>query len=110
MDTKSTITGGLGIPDSFAEKADEIVHESLKQNETISDALIQIAKEVREDSLGECDASVSDYEKRLIFSGFVLGIKRVDIGLNQAKNAAFSDFLGEFLKAFGKSSETEDDE
>lgn len=110
MSSKSTITGGLGIPDSFAEKAEDVVLDSLKKHDTLSDALIQIAKDIREDSLGECDASVSDYEKRLIFAGFVVGIRKVERDLNQAKKEAFSGFIGDILKAFGESKETDDDE
>ena len=67
-----TITSGLGIPDEFAEKSDEIVKNRLESNDKVSDLLIDVANDVREESFGDCDSNLSDYEKKLIFSALML--------------------------------------
>jgi hypothetical protein len=73
---KSTISGGLGLSDSFFEKAQELVLEKLKAFDTISDALESAAEGIRDEELGESNLKVSDYEKKLILSGFIMGTIR----------------------------------
>jgi hypothetical protein len=97
--SSETVMGGLGIPDEFATKSDEIVINRLKSNERVSDLLIDVANDVREESFGDCDTNLSDYEKKLIFSGFNVGIKIMENAMNQKANEALSGLFGSL---FGK--------
>jgi hypothetical protein len=73
---KTTISGGLGLREEFFEKAQEMVLDKLKTFDTISDALESVAEGVRDEELGESNLKVSDYEKKLILSGFIMGTMR----------------------------------
>lgn len=73
---KRTITGGMGLENSFSKFAEGMIMESLEETSYVSDALLNIAERVREDSLGEVNNNLSEYEKKLIFIGFVAGEMR----------------------------------
>lgn len=84
---KSTITGGLGIEESFFETAINISENVFGCNETISDAMLDAAKEVRNESLGELEGvEITSYEKKLILVGYICGIARTK---NQAEFLSF---------------------
>ncbi len=73
-----TVTGGLGLEESFFESAKEIVVGKLKEYDTISEALEAAAEDVRDEELGESNFRVSDYEKKLILAGFIMGCVRTE--------------------------------
>lgn len=70
---KTTISGGLGLGESFFEKAQDLVISKLNAFDTISDALESAAEGIRDEELGESNIRVSDYEKKLILSGYIMG-------------------------------------
>lgn len=71
-----TITGGLGLKEGYFDEAKDLVLKKLKDLDTISDALEAVAEVVRDEELGETNFRVSDYEKKLILSGFIMGCVR----------------------------------
>jgi len=71
-----TITGGLGLDEGYFETARESVKNKLEALNTISEALEAVAEDLRNEELGEVDFDVSDYEKKLILSGFIMGCVR----------------------------------
>jgi hypothetical protein len=74
-----TITGGLGIKDEgYFDFSKERVLKKLKELDTISDVLEAVAECVRDDEFGEANLRVSDYEKKLILSGFIAGCVRAE--------------------------------
>ncbi len=73
-----TVTGGLGLEEAFFEAAKEIVVGKLKEYDTISEALEAAAEDVRDEELGESNFRVSDYEKKLILAGFIMGCVRTE--------------------------------
>jgi len=88
-----TITEGLGIPDEFHEKGERIVKNALSSNSTISDLLIEVANGVRDESFGEFNEEISEYEKKLIYSGYISGIKIIEYDMNK-RNEILGGFLG----------------
>jgi hypothetical protein len=78
-----TITGGLGIREGYFEVAQERVVKKLKDLDTISDALEAVAEEIRDEEFGESNLRVSDYEKKLILSGFIMGCVRSEAQMSQ---------------------------
>ena len=84
---KSTISGGLGISEEFFEEAKKIVDQSYKKYDTISDALEAIGEEVRIEALGECNEVLSDYERKLLLAGFLVGAKGTEGKLSGVLNA-----------------------
>ena len=73
-----TITGGLGLKEGYFDVARDLVKKKLEDLDTISDALEAVAEEVRDEELGESNFRVSDYEKKLILSGFIMGCVRAE--------------------------------
>jgi TPP-dependent 2-oxoacid decarboxylase len=73
-----TITGGLGLNEGYFDEAKDLVLKKLKDLDTISDALESVAEVVRDEELGETNFRVSDYEKKLILCGFVMGCFRTE--------------------------------
>ena len=108
MGKETTITGGLKIPDSFCDIAENIIAKNLNEKNSVSDIILASAKSVREEALGECDIELSEYEKKLFFSGFVLGIRKIENDMNNAKKQIVGDLFGKILKDFGI--DTEDKE
>jgi hypothetical protein len=78
-----TITGGLGIQEGYFEASKERVIKKLKDLDTISEALEAVAEEIRDEEFGESNLRVSDYEKKLILSGFVMGCVRSENHMSQ---------------------------
>lgn len=73
-----TITEGLGITDEYFETSLSIASNSINSNNLISDAMIETALNVREGELGECNTNLSNYEKKLVLTGFLLGLKKIE--------------------------------
>lgn len=84
---KSTISGGLGISEDFFEEAKKIVDQNYKKYDTISDALEAIGEEVRVEALGECNETLSSYERKLLLAGFLGGAKGTEGKLSSVLNA-----------------------
>ena len=79
-----TITGGLGIKDEgYFELTKEKVLKKLAELDTISDVLEAVAEGVRDDEFGEANLRVSEYEKKLILSGFITGCVRSEAQMSQ---------------------------
>lgn len=73
---KSTITGGLGLEEKFFEEGQNMVKEAYMRTDTVSEMLEELAKDVRDESLGKMEAPITSYEKKLVFVGFLSGILR----------------------------------
>lgn len=73
-----TITGGLGIREEYFETASNRAKKKLQDLDTISEALEAVAEEIRDEEFGESNLRVSDYEKKLVLSGFIMGCLRAE--------------------------------
>lgn len=102
MEEKKTITGGMGIESEFFTNQQERVKALWEKNNLISDVLLDFAKEIRTEVLGEVEAPITSYEKKLILAGFMVGIVK-------ERQNKLEDSLPDFLKeAFRKRSEGEE--
>lgn len=71
-DDNETISQGLGIPNSwFEDKAGRVV-EIWKEHDKVSEALEHLAQEIKDEEF-ETQIQVTDYEKKLILAGYVIG-------------------------------------
>ena len=94
---KSTITAGMGLPNDFCESSQDLIIKSMKATNYLSDGLIEIAKSVREECLGECDIELSEYERKLILVGFIAGEMRGGMSM--------MDMMGKFLEGLSEEDE-----
>jgi hypothetical protein len=74
MSKEDSITGGLGLDEGCFDQLRAIAKKAFSDNNTISDALEAIAEDVRDESLGETNYRVSEYEKKLILAGYITGL------------------------------------
>ena len=71
-DERETISQGLGIPNSwFEDKAGRVI-EIWKDHDKVSGALEQLAQEIKDEEF-ETQIPITDYEKKLILAGYVIG-------------------------------------
>lgn len=71
-DSNETISQGLGIPNSwFEDKAGRVV-EIWKEHDKVSEALEHLAQEIKDEEF-ETEIPVTDYERKLILAGYVIG-------------------------------------
>lgn len=71
-DNRETISQGMGIDNSwFEEKADRVV-QIWKEHDKVSEALEHLAQEIKDEEF-ETQISITDYEKKLILAGYVIG-------------------------------------
>lgn len=71
-DDSETISQGLGIPNSwFEDKAGRVV-EIWKEHDKVSEALEHLAQEIKDEEF-ETDVPVTEYEKKLMLAGYVIG-------------------------------------
>ena len=78
-----TITGGLGIKEEYFDIAKDRVLKKLKDLDTVSDALESVAEEVRDEEFGDSNFRVSEYEKKLILTGFIMGCVSSEARMSQ---------------------------
>lgn len=72
QDKNETITKGLGIEDSWFDSKAEDIARIWKKNEKISEALEELAQEIKDEEFGTGIAP-TEYEKKLILAGYVCG-------------------------------------
>lgn len=92
----NTVNEALNIPMSTWDDDQENVTKALFTNDTISDALLQIGNNVKNDEFNMNDVSLSIYERRLLAVGYILGC---DVAAHMIKEKLKENpaFLFEFL-------------
>jgi organic radical activating enzyme len=98
MSKNSTITSGLGLKEEYFEHLIETVGNKWKQCETVSDLMISSASEIKYEEFEVNDNHLSDYEKKLVLLGMVIGLEQItqEIKSNQAElmGNLFKDLFG----------------
>jgi hypothetical protein len=90
-----TITEGMEIESDFFEKSQNRVKELWGKHSLLSDLLLALAQETRDEALGKIEAPITSYEKKLILAGFMVGI--VKERQNKLEES-LPDFLKEALR------------
>lgn len=67
------ILKGLNIPQSFEDSSSELLLNTISSSNTVSEALIDIAKQIKFDEFGEDNPEISVYEKKLLWAGLSTG-------------------------------------
>lgn len=92
---KETITQGLGIEDSWFESKVEDVIKSWKTHELVSDALKEIAQDIKDQEF-ETEIPVTEYEKKLVLAGYMAG--QVPGILETAERMSLLEVMASILK------------
>lgn len=91
-----TISEGLGVTEEFFEMALDIAANSINTNNLLSDAIMETALSVREEDLGECNTDLSSYEKKLVLTGFILGLKKIERDQEMIMKNSIMGIIGGF--------------
>ena len=98
-----TISSALGIKDEWFELTSQSIRSGYTTHDEMYTLMLEQLSEVRENEFGEVSAKFSDYEKKLILSGYILGVERIRLTDNPVSSA-----LDELKRLFEKDNEQED--
>jgi hypothetical protein len=73
--SKETIAEGLGILEVWADEMHDSITTMFENNDRVSDLILSVGKFVQEESFGEVTAPLSEYEKKLIYAGYIIANK-----------------------------------
>lgn len=92
-----SISESLGLTDKWFENRSEEIRSGYEECEQIDQLMVNQISNVRLDELGEVDANISDYEKKLILTGYLIGVERIRLTSNPIKSMLdmFNDLKGE---------------
>jgi len=68
----ATITEALGIKDGWYDELKVMAECAIRELETVDGVLTTVAKEIREEELGD-DGNLSVYERKLLMAGYTIG-------------------------------------
>jgi hypothetical protein len=71
--TEGTITAALGISDQWGDAQHHKSIQSLNEEESVSDVLEKLGKDVKVEELGVNSQNLTPYENKLMMVGFFLG-------------------------------------
>ena len=70
-ESKETVAEGLGLNEEWALVNRHRVEKKLEENNTVSDTMLSMAEDLREEEFGG-GSEISNYEKKLVMMGFHL--------------------------------------
>jgi predicted NodU family carbamoyl transferase len=71
----ATITEALGIKDGWYDELKVMAECAIGELETVDGVLTKVAKEIREEELGD-EGNLSVYERKLLMAGYTVGCLR----------------------------------
>ena len=71
----ATITEALGIKEGWYEELKAMAERAISELETVDGVLTTVAKEIREEELGD-EGNLSVYERKLLMAGYTIGCLR----------------------------------
>ena len=78
-----SITEAIGVNEKWYNELHPKVLEGLKSKELISDVINELADDVRTECFGEVNnVELSDYEKKLLMVGYLIGLTRGQFSAN----------------------------
>lgn len=102
MDQNTTITSGLGLKEDYFDFLVKTVEERWKNSETISDVMLSSASDVKYEEFEVTDTSLSNYEKKLVLLGMVIGLEKLSLDMKnkhlEMLGDLFKDIFSEYLK------------
>jgi len=107
MSQNSTITSGLGLKEDYFDFLLETVERRWKKSETISDLMISAASDIKYEEFEVSDNHLSEYEKKLVLLGMVIGLEKLAQDIKTKHLEMFNDL---FKDIFSVSEEEEDQE
>jgi hypothetical protein len=105
MDSKNTIHEALGLSDDWKKQNAKELNNEITGYETVSESIEHSIRRLQNEEFGEIkDSSITDYEKKLFYSGFIMAQEIME----QRQKAAKAAILGHmFMEMLGGSKDDE---
>ena len=100
----ATITEALGIKEGWYEELKAMAERAISELETVDGVLTTVAKEIREEELGD-DGNLSVYERKLLMAGYTIGCLRQSQQLRELEMIKALKSLVDKLKDQGEDQE-----
>ncbi len=82
MENNDSINECLGIKDSWFSERMGSIEKDYADFEKVDELMINQIKDIRLSELGEVDAKISQYEKKILLAGYLIGVERVRLTTN----------------------------
>jgi hypothetical protein len=93
----NTISGGLGLSDSYYDELGQETKEAYKEEDSVSDTLLNLGNRVRKEEL-DTPGALSRYERKILLAGFLVGILHTQSRIQAIKLEAMDSAFGDLLK------------
>jgi hypothetical protein len=93
----NTISGGLGLADSYYDELSQETKEAYKEEDTVSDTLLNVGNRVRKEEL-DTPGALTRYERKILLAGYLVGTLHSQARIKALKLGAMDSALGDLLK------------
>ena len=93
----NTISGGLGLVDSYFEELGQETKEAYQKEDCVSDTLLNMGNRVRKEEL-DTPGALSRYERKILLAGYLVGTFHAQARIQALKLESLDSALGDFLK------------
>ena len=98
MDSKSTIHEALGLSEDWKKQNAKELNNEITEYETVSESIEHSIHRIKNEEFGEIkDSSITDYEKKLFYSGFMMAQEIMEQRQKAAKAAILGHMFMEML-------------
>ena len=92
-----TISGGLGLSDSYYDELGQETKEAYKEEDTVSDTLLNMGNRVRKEEL-DTPGALTRYERKILLAGYLVGTLHAQARIQALKMGTMDSALGDLLK------------
>jgi hypothetical protein len=90
---KETIADALGLSTEWKRRADRRILRLMETKENISDIIEDFAYTTKDEEFGDGDWEITEYEKKLMLGGFMLGQALLHRTMHGSATEALIDLL-----------------
>lgn len=94
---KQTVYEGLGISEDWDAINERKLKNDLTDTDTVSDAMESAIRRIRESEFGESSNEVSEYEKKIIYSGWMMHSIMSEARMGSLSGPLMGSILGDIL-------------
>ena len=94
---KQTVYGGLGISEDWDAINERKLKNDLTDTDTVSDAMESAIRRIRESEFGESSNEVSEYEKKIMYSGWMMHSIMSEARMGSLSGPLMGSILGDIL-------------
>jgi hypothetical protein len=94
---RTSISSALGLSDQWVESNEKSINQEIDEFDTVSESIESTINRLKEEEFGKGDYSNSPFEKKLIFSGFMMAQEMMSRRNKSMQAAVLGHLFGEML-------------